>query len=123
MPVARSWARAAIPSASEGEIFCNSGSAKQDENNVAAQGGLVMRAFPNPTTGLVNVELSSEAGQSGIFEIKVMDALGKVVDRKQVTLADGRAISEFNLSNQSTGFYFIMASDGKTSLTEKVMKN
>ena len=82
-----------------------------------------MEAYPNPSNGALKVTLTCEGCNNGDIDLQVVDALGKVVSRNTVSMSGGNAMSEINITNQSAGFYFIIASDGESRVVEKIMKN
>ncbi len=61
--------------------------------------------YPNPNDG--SFTLTVEAGTGAVAEMKVTDALGRVIDQRQLEIKGGR--HEFFITNSSfaTGIYFI----------------
>jgi len=74
----------------------------------------VIDVFPNPTKGLVNVELSQEKATS----IKVYNVLGKLV--KSIPINNVNVNRIINLSNESSGVYFINVNTAEGSVTKKL---
>ena len=70
--------------------------------------------YPNPSGGLVTIELPLTANDA---EIIVTDVMGKVVEHKSVTNA-GRV--NLDLSNHSSGTYFIKVIAAGTTYRQKV---
>lgn len=77
------------------------------ENNAAA-----FQAFPNPTTGILNITNASIGAN-----VEVFDVLGNVVASKKVT-ASG---TQLDLSNQSNGVYFVRVSNGAAQSVQRVV--
>ncbi len=70
--------------------------------------------YPNPTSGLVKVSLPySDAGH----QVSLFDISGKVIDSKI-----SNSNIELDLSNYSTGVYFLQIKSGDKVITEKVVK-
>jgi hypothetical protein len=107
-----------------GSFFtCNGNNKSAQEAEATAPATLSMEAFPNPTQGGLKVNLSCEACNDGVIDLKVVDALGKVVLHTNVSMTGGKAMSELNMAQHGTGFYFLIASDGTNRIVEKIVKN
>jgi hypothetical protein len=81
--------------------------------------------YPNPTTGMVNVQWTRNNVQSGTGEIQVLDMYGRLLDA--VDISDARSASvqavQIDLSQYATGIYFIrLMNDGKVMAVRKVVK-
>ncbi|MFT5645987.1 MAG: hypothetical protein ACI976_000663, partial [Aureispira sp.] len=63
--------------------------------------------FPNPTTGLVNIQLTDVENNSNI---QVVNSLGQVVLQKDV---QGQITTEIDLSNYNSGLYLIQITTGE----------
>jgi hypothetical protein len=74
-----------------------------------------VKFYPNPTTGLVNVEFNSfpEIGTT----IQVFNQLGQIVQTKQAN----SQINQLNLSNNPVGLYYIKVASKKDSRVEKII--
>ena len=84
---------------------------------------LNLKAYPNPTLGALDVELSEMTGtREGMFEVKVVDLVGHVLQRRQVEMREGKLKTEFDLGEYTNGFYFIVVEGGERKLTQKVLK-
>jgi hypothetical protein len=66
--------------------------------------------YPNPTNGLVNIEIQNQIIQS----VKVYDLQGQLIKET--------AESQFDLSNYSNGTYFIRAQTEKGFYSYKLIK-
>ena len=104
---------------------CNFGSG----NRMAGAAGdsksdLQVQAFPNPTNGQVSVQLScTECGSQGKFSVKVVNLVGQELKSSSIAMANGQAMTEFDLSAYANGFYFIVVENGTERVVEKIMKN
>lgn len=76
-----------------------------------------VETFPNPTTGLVNVQLKN--AETSETSIQVLNTLGQIVIEKQVQ--DTNTI-EIDLSKEISGMYILHIVNGNTQLTEKIIK-
>jgi hypothetical protein len=65
--------------------------------NAAADG--TMRLYPNPTSGLLNLEFSVE----GVREIRVLNAVGQVILEK----TSAQAVETIDLGAYARGFYYV----------------
>jgi hypothetical protein len=74
-----------------------------------------VKFYPNPTTGLINVEFNSfpEIGTT----IQVFNQLGQIVQTKQAN----SQINQLNLSNNPIGLYYIKVASKKDSHVEKII--
>lgn len=84
---------------------------------ITASVPLSMQAFPNPTTGLINLKLSNLTNTTS--NIEVINSLGVVVLQKEV---QDISTIELDLSKQSSGIYMIRVINGNTEITKKVIK-
>jgi hypothetical protein len=76
-----------------------------------------MTAFPVPTNGIVNVALPS--GKS--FSYRILSTTGQMIEEGVVENIAGYC--QFNLSNQATGFYFMVLTDCQgTTFRVKIVK-
>jgi hypothetical protein len=73
-----------------------------------------LTVFPNPTSGLVTIKNDSNTVDS----IVVSDILGKTVQNKTI---NGKTV-EINLSNLSSGVYYLKAKSGDLEKVVKVVK-
>ena len=71
-----------------------------------------LKVYPNPTSGIFNVELSDVKMKS--VQIFVTDLLGKVVRNDEVSVANGELKKQFDLSRLEKGVYLLsFSADGK----------
>ncbi len=79
------------------------------------------KIYPNPTEGLVQIELNAPASKS--VTVKVLDMYGKYLIRTERRLVKGNNRMSLNIEPLPSGTYIIEVSDGKSILEKyKVMK-
>jgi hypothetical protein len=101
---------------------CNSRMAEETEAEAEAakaQPELMLEAYPNPTNGQLEVVLyCDDCDTDRSYELILADMYGKVILKKTVNVADGRATAALDLSDYSAGMYLIQVHH----LTIRVMK-
>lgn len=76
----------------------------------------VVRIYPNPTTGIVNIETGKGTGTK--TEITVINSLGaEIYHRKNVDAAQ----FQIDLSNQVNGIYFLMINSNGQKTFKKIV--
>ena len=81
-----------------------------------------MTLSPNPTTGIVRIEIGSS--EAHIAQLVVTDYLGRVVfENKALALIEGVQIQEVNLAGLSNGVYVVRLASEKFLGVEKVLVN
>ncbi|MPR37291.1 T9SS type A sorting domain-containing protein [Cytophagaceae bacterium SJW1-29] len=91
---------------------CNSNTPARmgyEETLTAKPLALSLKAYPNPTSGYVTVEVQSPVAELVKFE--VVNAQGRVVKQHQRELVEGFNEVRFELTAQPTGNYLIRAID------------
>ena len=78
-----------------------------------------IQIFPNPTTGLINIEIS-ETGATDLT-IEVTNVLGSVIATKEVAKVNTKETVSFDLSGNSAGVYFINISSDDASTSKRVI--
>lgn len=76
-----------------------------------------IKAFPNPTTGLVHIEL--EDALNATTSIEVVNSLSQIILRKEVK---DKTIIEIDLSKEPNGVYFLHLTNGTAQKIEKIIK-
>ena len=77
--------------------------------------------YPNPTTGIVNVQYSMNNAQSGDVEIRVYDVYGKLIETTHAL--SPQSTVQIDLSNYATGIYIVKyVNGGKVVAVKKVVK-
>ncbi|MDB5191617.1 MAG: hypothetical protein JWQ96_1180, partial [Segetibacter sp.] len=100
------------------KVVDQAASAPKDQSIVAVSVEKV-RVTPNPSTGNFNVVLSGFT--SGKVEIRIMDAGGKNVMVKDVTLASSQTMVPFNLTRAPKGVYIVNVISADKSYKEKLI--
>lgn len=80
--------------------------------------GSLFRIFPNPTTGIVNLEISGNNPDER-FLIEIFGAMGERIIIREIS---GVGSYSIDLSDRSKGLYFIRVSNGTSTAIEKVIK-
>ena len=79
----------------------------------------IIKLFPNPSNGLLSVELNAEK-QTNI-QITILDFVGKVVFDENYYFGQSQEIRNINLYDLSNGLYFIRFRSGDEVYTEKLV--
>lgn len=77
--------------------------------------------YPNPTTDLIFVEYPSKSEQITI-DVKLLDVRGQEVLSKNFKTVKGKNKYPLDLTNLSTGVYFVIINDGVELIKRKVIK-
>ena len=72
-----------------------------------------LMAYPNPSVDFIQVKLASKAKN---MTYKIVNAIGRVVQKGKLNS------SNIDVTNLTTGMYFLEVNDGQKSLTTKLMK-
>jgi hypothetical protein len=76
-----------------------------------------LRLFPNPSTGIFNLEA---AGLSGKVNLKLYDVFGKLLQNIHDETANGSYNTVMDLNAYASGVYFIELQAGEVYLTRKI---
>ena len=88
------------------------------KDKINQQNGLNnFKIFPNPTTGLLNIEF--ETSEKNI-DIEVIDLLGRSLLKTSTIHKGGLFQKTLNISQLNEGFYFLKITAGEKSITVKV---
>jgi len=71
--------------------------------------------YPNPTSGLLNIDFGKHTGQ--LFDVSIINNLGETV----MKLKNQSEETKFKLVNQEPGIYFIFVSNSNESFYEKLI--
>jgi hypothetical protein len=71
--------------------------------------GIAAAAYPNPTTGIVNIVANNMGDFTGV--VKVYNVLGQVVYESNVRAANGDLQHQLDLSGLAKGLYTLVLSD------------
>ncbi|MEZ4979456.1 MAG: T9SS type A sorting domain-containing protein [Chitinophagales bacterium] len=75
--------------------------------------------FPNPSTGLVNVEISETNASS--LKVEITNLLGEVISTREITEVNGKEVLSFNLENNASGIYFVNISSSNASISKRIV--
>ena len=91
-----------------------------DTNGINENGIVNLTLYPNPTTGMVNVQFTMNNEQSGAGEIQVLDVYGRLL--QTVETCHGASL-QIDLSHYATGIYLVRwVNGGKVMAVRKVVK-
>lgn len=86
------------------------------------EAGYISQLYPNPASSTVNLTISGiEKPSTGT--VKVFDLLGNLVSTKSLTLSAGNSQYKMDISDLSSGIYFVQLSIGKSIISKKLVKN
>ncbi|MEI6019595.1 MAG: T9SS type A sorting domain-containing protein [Bacteroidota bacterium] len=83
------------------------------------QNALGVNVYPNPNSGIANVQITSRLNQ--VAKLRVMNALGQVVFEKQLNLTLGTNNSMLDLGGISEGIYTISIEGNQFRSTNKLV--
>ncbi|MBR5920123.1 MAG: T9SS type A sorting domain-containing protein, partial [Bacteroidales bacterium] len=90
-----------------------------DDHEIAGS----MTVYPNPTTGVVNVQWTINGGQWPDGEIQVVDMYGRLLDMVETQSFTSLQPVQFDLSRYASGIYFVRSVvDGNVMAVRKVVK-
>ncbi len=81
--------------------------------------GISMTIFPNPTEGLVNINMINTSGVA--IEMQIVDAVGKLIESSQLNGYDIR--TSVDLTNQPAGIYLVRILTDGGVLTKRISVN
>lgn len=84
------------------------------------ENGVEVSVFPNPTNGVVTLNLNGLNGQS--VNVSIVDAQGRVVLQEGLNAGGVQYSKNIDLSFAANGFYFMQVTVGNYSSTVKVLK-
>jgi hypothetical protein len=77
--------------------------------------------YPNPTSGLTQIQFQTSDIQNDDVAIKVIDVLGRNVAQKQLGVFSGTYNADFDFSEYGTGVYIVQLQVGNNLLHRKVV--
>ena len=80
-----------------------------------------LELFPNPTNGLLNINISAEEFNNA--DLKILNVLGKEVYTKKGLNINGDVSLRVDLSTQPEGVYFVVISGDNQKVVRKVLLN
>jgi len=91
---------------------------EKDINGIVAISSSQLNVYPNPSTGIFNLEISGFGQQ---FNISVLDFAGRVVEQEEVNNTANEYKNTLDLSNYSKGVYFLRCSSDVKSSYQKIV--
>ena len=94
-----------------------------DTNGINENGIVDITLYPNPTTGMVNVQWTMNNVQFGAGEIQVLDVYGRLLQTVETCHGASLQTTQIDLSQYATGVYFVrMVNGGKVMAVKKVVR-
>jgi hypothetical protein len=81
----------------------------------------MIQLYPNPTEGNVNLSFNSLLSQS--YEVRITDAVGRLIESDNVNNYTGKYAKTYGLENLADGVYTFTVSSQKGSINFRVVKN
>ena len=75
-----------------------------------------LKIYPNPTTGIVNIDLGNQNLESN-STVKLYDIQGRIISTKEMKTA----VDNINISNLSDGVYLITIENGSSKTIKKIV--
>ena len=79
----------------------------------------VMKAWPNPTTGLINMSFKSH--QEGILQVGIINLIGQEIKREQMNYQAGLNTWRMDLSDLKDGSYYIRIATEEDLITKVIV--
>ncbi|MBK8721884.1 MAG: T9SS type A sorting domain-containing protein [Saprospiraceae bacterium] len=97
-------------------VFCNEVKVKVGNIDISNE---TLRAYPNPTSGSITIELIGQS--SAEVRIEIMDMTGKLIHREIATTVSGKHL--LNIDNQPSGTYWMTISTGNKQYGARLVLN
>jgi hypothetical protein len=78
-----------------------------------------MKLFPNPTSGELNIQLTTDSEEPAYVQVYSLDA--KLVSERQVVNTTNNGITTINLSHLPQGIYYVELVQGEQVLRERIV--
>ncbi len=95
---------------------------QQQDNNLKANTDIQYNIFPNPSTGLVNIEMNLSDMMSAV-NIRVFDLLGNVLKTTDLIDVEGEVVTSIDMNNMPNGIYVVAVSSVSGTETRKLIIN
>ena len=94
-----------------------------DTNGINENGMANLTLYPNPTTGMVNVQFTMNNVQLGAGEIQVLDVYGRLLQTVETCHGASLQTTQIDLSHYATGIYLVRwVNGGKVMAVKKVVR-
>lgn len=94
----------------------DAGSSAYGVNNLK----MSLKAYPNPVTDFLNVEIVSE--QSGAYALQILDMNGRLVQSENIDLTAGKQSNIVDVTSMSAGMYLLQMNNGQQTTGLKFIK-
>ena len=81
-------------------------------------GQVSITTMPNPTAGMTQIQINSQI--TGLFQMQVVDLLGKRIEQRQVGIVAGGNVVDFDASNLANGLYLVQLQNETGFVTQKL---
>lgn len=81
-------------------------------------GQVSITTMPNPTAGMTQIQINSQI--TGLFQMQVVDLLGKRIEQRQVGIVAGENVVDFDASNLVNGLYLVQLQNETGFVTQKL---
>ena len=88
------------------------------ENTVKTSVDLVVKLFPNPNSGWVQLELENFNFEKENYQMTLLNFMGEQISVESLT----EKTTLLNLNNYADGVYFVQISDGSSTVSTKIIK-
>ena len=89
-------------------------------NNDLSKAALQLKAFPNPTSDMINLDITVE--RSDTYSMRLVNNLGQVIQSTQWDLNSGENRQTIHLNEFTSGVYSILLTNGSESIRQHVVK-
>ncbi len=89
-------------------------------NNTTLLDKTTISIYPNPTNGIVNINYNLEDSSNVV--LRLTNIQGQIISETKTDKSNGLQSDSIDLSNQSTGMYFLTITSGNNSHTSKIIK-
>ena len=110
------YAMDSIPSNQDHYVVSTTTSVHQVVGNEA----LKLSVSPNPFSSILSLNIMTQF--SGIHDIRLMDASGRIVFQTNKDLPEGEQGIQLDLESLYSGIYFLQLNNQNTSVTQKIVK-
>lgn len=110
------YAMDSIPSNQDHYVVSAATSVHQVVGNEALQ----LSVSPNPFNGILSLNIMTQF--SGIHDIRLMDASGRIVHQTFKDIPEGEQGIQLDLESLNSGIYFLQLNNQNTSVTQKIVK-
>jgi len=78
--------------------------------------------YPNPTDGILNIDMYTSKNTNESMKVRVTDAIGKIVAEQEIGQPNGR-VHQIDLTKLESGSYFVTVYSQSYKRTVQFVKN